>query len=320
MLHQPSPTFFIVGAPRCGTTSMHDYLRQHPQVFMPPQKEIHFFGNDLNPHLVHPQAKERNAYLAFFAAARPGQRVGEASPFYLYSQTAPVEIDAFCPHARIIIMLRNPTDLAYSWFCGGQFSSAFVPAHEHMRSFEEALRVDARRPRGTLFRTTAVTGSGKLVVSLRELAGYAKHVERYFHTFGQGRIHAILFDDLSRNPAAVYAAVCGFLGIDASFVPEFRALNSSRHARIRGLVRLLVKRPRPLERMARTFLPAPVRRGLKHALWYLATTRPPPMRHANRVRLQEEFADDVRQLQVLLDRSLAHWLPSSSRAASGESR
>src|SRR5215471_2980035 len=98
------PDFFIVGAPKCGTTAIFDYLAQHPEVFLAP-KELHFFGSDLN----YPTRKVNEVeYLKWFESAKEERRVGEASVWYFYSQLAPQEIKQFSPDARIIISLRNP--------------------------------------------------------------------------------------------------------------------------------------------------------------------------------------------------------------------
>src|SRR5438093_1590857 len=108
------PTFFIVGAPRCGTTALYTYLRQHPDLFLPENKEPHFFGSDL----YHPGfVRNLDEYLSLFLEAGNKKRAGEASVWYLYSRNAAAEIMAFCPSARIIAMLRNPVDMMYSNYC-----------------------------------------------------------------------------------------------------------------------------------------------------------------------------------------------------------
>src|SRR5215204_2818898 len=105
------PDFFIVGAFKSGTTALYEYLRSHPQVFMPFLKEPHFFGDDLTRHYGRMSLSE---YLALFRDAQPGQRVGEASTWYLYSTTVPGQIAEFSPQAQIIILLRNPVDVMYA--------------------------------------------------------------------------------------------------------------------------------------------------------------------------------------------------------------
>ena len=134
------PDFFIVGAPRCGTTAMYEYLRVHPDVYMPLHKEPMYFGQDLTQ--LHVRLTERD-YLALFAEARPGQRIGEATTWYLFSKTAASEIRDFSPDARIIIMLRHPVDVMYSLHRELLFYRG-----ETIDDFAEALAAEADRREG----------------------------------------------------------------------------------------------------------------------------------------------------------------------------
>jgi hypothetical protein len=123
------PDFFIVGAPRSGTSSMMNYLEEHPDIFMarPPGDEPHFFGTDLSaPWSI---ADERS-YLSLFDDAKDEIRAGEKSVSYLYSKRAAVEIKEFQPSAKIIIMLRNPVDVIYSIH-----GLRFYLGHENSRCF-----------------------------------------------------------------------------------------------------------------------------------------------------------------------------------------
>src|SRR5687768_10729433 len=94
------PDFFIVGAPKCGTTAMYEYLRRSPDLFLPEVKELRYFGKDLQVR--HFPSRSLHEYLHFFRAAKPTQRVGTAYVWYLYSQTAAAEIAAFAPDAQIL--------------------------------------------------------------------------------------------------------------------------------------------------------------------------------------------------------------------------
>src|SRR5260370_18774468 len=100
-----SPDFFIVGAPRCGTTALYSYLRQHPDVFLPEYKEPHYFNTDMASGGA---IRDKEKYLALFATAQDKQRVGEASVYYLSSPIPPQAIKDFCPTAMISIISSNP--------------------------------------------------------------------------------------------------------------------------------------------------------------------------------------------------------------------
>ncbi|HEX6474707.1 MAG TPA: sulfotransferase, partial [Candidatus Limnocylindria bacterium] len=120
-----------MGAFKCGTTALYDYLRQHPQVYLPFHKEPLFFGDDLTRRYGRMTEAE---YLALFRDARPGQRIGEASAWYLYSTSAAREIKAFSPEASIIAMVRNPIDVMYA-----EHSQLIFNVEEDILDFAEAL-------------------------------------------------------------------------------------------------------------------------------------------------------------------------------------
>src|SRR5438034_1403974 len=133
------PTFFLVGAPKCGTTALYAYLQKHPGLFLPP-KEQHFFGSDLYP----PERPHDEAdYLRPFASAPAGVQLGEASVWYLYSRLAAQEIKRFSPEGRIIVSLRNPVDMIYSLH-----SHVTWAGIERVQPFERAIRMemDTGRP------------------------------------------------------------------------------------------------------------------------------------------------------------------------------
>jgi hypothetical protein len=280
---------------------MHYYLSQHPEVFMPPQKEIHFFGSDLDPAFAGRQAFSREEYLAHFAAAGgSARRIGEASPLYLYSKTAAAEIRSFCPEARILILLRDPVDLAYSLFCGRQFSSVLSPLSDQAPSFEAALQADHG-----------------MSLSYRALACYAANVARYLETFGREAVQVVWFEELSRDPATAFAGVCRHIGVDPSFRPDVTAQNSGRHTRHPALLRLLVHRPPLVRRLGRALVPRWVRARAERALWSAAVGGPPPLDPRVREMWQHALADDVRELETLLGVDLAHWQRLHPAAAGG---
>lgn len=134
------PNFFIVGAPKCGTTSLYEYLRSHPQVFMPEKKEPEHFSDDLdwrNVMLRH-RVADRDDYLSLFdPAPAHAAAVGEASTWYLFSEAAAGAIHDFNPEARIIIMLRDPVKMMYSLH--GQF---LKDCNEVIEDFAQAIAAE----------------------------------------------------------------------------------------------------------------------------------------------------------------------------------
>ena len=107
------PDFFIVGAPKCGTSSMHQYLRQHPDLYLPELKDVPFFGSDLENTIPHVPA-DHAEYLAWFSDAPTNARVGDSCTLYMQSRKAAEDIASWRPDASIVVMLRNPVDLMFS--------------------------------------------------------------------------------------------------------------------------------------------------------------------------------------------------------------
>lgn len=296
------PDFFIVGAPRCGTTAMYEYLRQHPEVFMPGWKEPHFFGSDLRitskllyhtPNLLQ--------YLALFSAARHEKRAGEASTLYLKSVLAASEIKALCPSARIIIMLRNPVDVLYSLH-----SHLYYHGTEDIENFEWALEAEEDRKRGLRI----PKGCGLVDALLyRDVGNFAEQVKRYLNLFSREKVHIIVYDDFKEDTPQVYADVLRFLEVSPEFRPDFENVYENRRIRSRVLRGLWANRPAMVNRVIFDRGLFSRSRGIMTAMRriYSRAESRPPMEPALRQKLQAEFHGEVARLSELLGRDLTRW-------------
>jgi GrpB-like predicted nucleotidyltransferase (UPF0157 family) len=279
------PDFFIAGAPRCGTTSLHTYLGQHPQIHASVHKEPHFFGSDLTP--LPGAIRDEALYLALFSGAGERRRAGESSVHYLSSLRAPFEIRAYAPAARIIIMLREPLSMAHSLY------SLFTrTGNEELPTFEEAVEAEAERRAGRRIPPGAYFPEGLLYT---DGARYAAKVERWLQAFGRERVHCILFDDFVRDTAAVYRRTLQFLGVDAGFAAELEPRRAAELARIRAIRQL-------------RHVPPEVRRRMQFDQMkrHQGPPRPAPDPAVAR-RLRALFAADVARLGELLGRDLSAW-------------
>jgi len=294
------PDFFIVGAPKCGTTAMYYYLKQHPEIFMPQRKEPHFFGTDLEapyPYFI----REKREYLSLFSEAQDEKRVGEASVWYLYSKLAAAEIKEFCPSASIIIMLRNPVDMIYSLH-----SQRVYSGNEDITDFEAALDAEEERKQGL-----RIPKGVNLVEGLfyREVAKYTPQVQRYLDVFGRENVHVIIFDDFKSDTPRIYRDTCQFLGVDPDFQPEFQVINLNKRIYSFTLHKFLQNPPRTIVSLSRRLVPRPLRHGLIRGLnrVNIRYAPRPRMDPELRRRLQAEFAPEVERLSKLLDRDLTYW-------------
>ncbi len=284
------PNFFIVGAPRCGTTSMYAYLRQHPEVYVSAHKEPHFFGSDLSP--LPGGVREEELYLELFAGAGDRPRLGESSVWYLSSTKAAAEIRAYAPDARIVILLRAPHRMLESLH--GLFLRT---GNEDLPTLAEALAAEPERRQGRRIPPGAYLPEALLYTGV---ARYAAQVERYLDVFGRENVHCIVFDDMVRDTAAVYRQVLEFLGIDPGFEAELDPRRANERVRAMA-IRQLARVPPEVRR----------RMQFKDIRQHESASRAPfPAELA--ARLQETFAEDVARLGSLLDRDLSAWTRSEA--------
>jgi hypothetical protein len=298
----PRPNFFIVGAPRCGTTAMYEYLRQHPDIFMPYRKEPVYFGVDLSKRLPY---LDEEGYLKLFSGGRGKRRVGEATVWYLYSQTAASEIKAFSPDAKIIIMLRDPVEMIHSLHSHWLFTS-----NENIADFGEALDAEPERSRGARIPATAWRPEG---LQYRAVGRYAAQVKRFLDTFGSSAVKIILYDDFEAEPARVYRETLAFLEVDPDFQPDFPIVNRNKGVRSVPLQRLTHSRAF-VGLMSR--LPGPVFHAIRRLLVRINIRYQPrpSLDPSLRARLAAEFAEDVAQLSTLIGRDLSAWSAAHRQA------
>ena len=291
------PNFFIVGAPKCGTTAMTRYLEDHPEIFVSAKKDLHYFGSDLG--FTNRPRLEAPAYFQHFEAATTEALVGEASVWYLYSTQAASEIHAFDPNARIIMMLRNPVEAMYALFTQLRFNGL---GDESIDDFELALAAESDRAQGK--RIPPQTPLPKALL-YRKATRWVEQVERYQDHFPPSQIHVILQDDLKADTAKVYGSTLCFLGVDETFKPDFTPVNTAKQVRSERLRKLIGKTPGPLK----SAFPDDVRQRLRKTIRRFNSehTKRPALDPTLRAQLTQACRKDVEALGHLIERDLSHW-------------
>jgi len=270
------PNFLIIGAAKAGTTSLHHYLRQHPDVFMAPREPRYFAraGADAD----HPVVRTREAYEQLFAGVTTEHAIGEASPQYLHHLAAPDEIAADLPDAKLIVSLRNPADRAYSSYLGRLIAGG------------------ERRPAGEALRPGTLDFERSL---------YAASLSRYFERFDRERIKVILFDDLIRDARAVVRDLFEFLEIDSSAEVDVNMKHGA--AAAPRSVPVNVAFWKAVEAV-RAIVPRSMRgTGLAGRAHTLLQRRPEPLSSDIRQRLLAAFRDDIARTESLIERDLSDW-------------
>ena len=291
------PDFFVVGAPKCGTTAICAYLGQHPEVFIPRIKEINFFGSDLTGLR---SARNLSEYLAFFEPG-DGKCCGEGSTWYLFSKTAASEIHRHNPSAKIIIMLRDPVEAMYSLH-----NQLLYNGNEDIRDFGQALAAEEDRKNGLRIPPGCRRPEALLY---SQAFRFTEQVERYFSLFNREKVHVIIYDDFRADPVSSYHKTVEFLGLLSAGDPDAKVVNPSKYARNRAL-RSLYQNPSPAtQAIARILLPQGLRQKLRQGIMRLNTREAPrpSMDPALRTSLKENLAEEVRALSKLLGRDLSIW-------------
>jgi len=300
-----TPSFFLVGAPKSGTTALNQYLKQHPEIYMPDIKDVSFFGSDLR---FSGGRITEEKYLAAFAKAEGQRQVGESSVWYLYSTRAAEEIQRFSPGAQIIAMLRNPVDMLYA-----QHSTFLYNCNEDIADFAEALDAEEDRKGGSRIPKTAHFVAG---LFYRETARYAEQIKRYFDTFGREHVHIIIYDDFKRDTRGAFRQTLAFLGVDPDVQVELEIINANKVVMNRRLQQFLTAPPPLLVSAYAAIVPRSIQGRFMRRLRYANVKHKPraPLDPLLRSRLQAELAPEVERLSDLLGRDLTFWCAAPSLA------
>jgi len=281
------PNFFIVGAPKAGTTALYAYLDQHPEVYMSPLKEPCYFAPEQsqeNPY------SSWEGYLTLYRGVRAETAIGEATACYLWSRTAAQNIAARVPHGRIIISLRNPVERAFSQYL-------------------EMLTIGATRKsfRQEIDASLSCSREGKIgyLWPFLEVGRYHEQILRYFKAFPRAQIHILLYDELVRAPAAAVAHLYDFLGVNPGFLPDLsRRHNEPAVPKFVGISYLL--KQSGAWRYLRNLVPRPPGPWLRSVMFRSRGSL--RMEPSDRAFLTDYYREDIRALAALLDRDLTSWL------------
>lgn len=329
--------FFIVGAPRCGTTALSRYLKAHTGVCFAKPKEPQYFATADLAGLPDTALRETVAadYVGRFFRRNPEDTriLGEGSVSYLYSPDAIETILRWDPDARFIVMLRNPLDMLRSYH-----ARLLYILDEDEEDFERAWRLQDARATGR--RIPATCRDAKLL-NYAEVARLGTYTAQLMDIAGQERVLPVVHDDLKDDPRMVYRGALDFIGLPDDGRETFPRIRASSGIRSRALQRVLQRPPTALARLATDrasqVAPAPgagggtdgratADKGLtlnprklrKRLLAWNTTDRPSaPLSPALDRELRDFYRDDVARLGDLIGRDLSSWLskPDTARAS-----
>jgi len=296
------PNFFIVGAPKCGTTSLITYLNFHPEVFVPEETGLYFFCEDFPALRTITSVDD---YTRRFAEQRGDCRAyGESSAIYIYSRPGLQRMRAFNPAARLIIMLRRPLEMIHSFH--GQL---LYDLDEDEPDFQRAWRLQEARRNGAHLPPHC---RHPRLLQYADIGKLGKYVGQVLEIFPRDQVHFIFFEEFTTRTDQVYQETLSFLGLRSYSLPDYPPQNvSKRHAS--RVISTLTRRPPPLLLSAADRLKRLLRIRRLHILDFLnwlnvRKQQRDELPEAFRRELLAEFRSDIQLTAQLTGRDLAHWL------------
>jgi hypothetical protein len=314
---QRLPNFFLVGAPKAGTTSLYQYLAEHPEIYMSPIKEPNFFASEIRPENVSEELQDRvrrdmdalkmylqgpmsekrfggmvlewEDYLKLFENVKGEVAIGEASVLYLWSKTAAKNIFSRIPDAKIVMVLRDPAERAFSQYLHNVTNGIICG------SFRQHI-YNSSRPKSEKFSV----GYPSL-----ELGLYYEQVKRYVDIFPRENLQILFFEDYRQQPARTLEKLFSFLHVNSGFTPDMsqkqlepqvpRAVGAAHFLKRYGLWQ-------PLKKLS----PRAFRSQLREVVFKKRKSL--VMDSKDRDYLRDYYRDDIRKLSALLSRDLEHWV------------
>ncbi|NEQ39107.1 MAG: sulfotransferase [Okeania sp. SIO3I5] len=288
------PNFLIIGAPRSGTTSLHRYIQEHPQIFMSEVKELRFFaleGKQLNfcgpcDRTVNRQSiTNLENYQEQFKGVTNEKAIGESSPIYLWWEGVPERIKSYLPNAKLISIFRNPIERAYS-----DFLNMRQLGWEPLKDFAEALKEEENRIKA---------GWGPFYYYQRK-GFYYSNLERFYHVFPKEQIRLYLYEDLFSNLPNLLQDIFRFLEVDDGFLPDIKQVYNASN---RIPKTFLGKAANKLTKYSFTKPLYPVLEWVKKQ-----QSTSPPLPLDIKKKLVETYRGDILKLQENIGRDLSGWL------------
>ncbi len=308
------PNFFVVGAAKSGTTSIYNYIKPHPDVYLSPIKEPNFFSTDIDPERFRKGYKKEievdlkkffengmkeeihltfirdwDDYLKLFSKVKNEKAIGEFSTSYLYSKVAAKNIKDTIPEAKIIMVLRNPIERAFS-----HYLMDLKIGYTNL-TFKEALEKDINaKEKGW--------GISSLYI---ELGMYYEQVKRYLEKFDSSQVKIYLFEDL-KNTDQFIKDLYKFLNLDPElyFPDTSKRYNKGKAPKYKTLFYYATKFG--IVDKVRNILPDDIKNKAKKLLF--TEKNIPKMTEEEKAYLREIFEDDIKNLSKLINRDLSHWL------------
>ena len=278
------PNFICIGAQKAGTTTLFDLLKDHPDIFLPEMKEVHYFDYKIKRMPSDWYETE------VFGNVKQEKAIGEISPHYIHHPDAPKRMYELNPDLKLIALIREPVGRAYSQY----YMNVRLGVEKSKLPFEELLKLEAEGKRQTNYLLQGY---------------YTRHFKRYFDYFPPEQILMILFEDfIGKRKAEIYRQVLQFLEVDEHPMPEQVHSNKASLPKA-GFLRFVYSQNRLITSLRDGLNHLP---GIKNGVKQMLTKKPPALsRELKQQLLETYYQHEIPEVERLLKRDLSHWYPFS---------
>lgn len=285
------PNFIIVGTPKAGTTAIYNYLKQHPQIYMPPFKEPHFFSfeGEQKPHW---SIKTLEDYQALFQDATSEQIIGEASTWYLYSQTAAERIRHHIPNVKLIAILRNPIERAYS-----SWAFRVQCGWESITDFQQALQAESQRIRENYEWDFHYLKAGF----------YSSQLQHYFDVFQREQLKIIIYEDFQADPVRILQEIYKFLEVSETLIPDISIKHNVTYLPKNNLINLMMNRKSIIKDIFKSIVPRQLTQSITRQLRKENKVQLPPLSLEVKQNYTALYQKEISELEKLINRDLRVW-------------
>ncbi len=296
------PNFLLIGAMKAGSTSLYQYLKRHPQIFMSPIKEPNFFALEgqvlANPGVTVTHIDD---YRALFANVTHEIAIGEASVRYLYSPKAARQIQHYISHAKLIAILRNPIERAFS-----AYAYQFSRGSDLSPTFDAALALEPER----------IRQGYDCWWHYQAMGFYYSQLNYYYERFDAAQIQIYLYDDFRDRPQDVVSHMFRFLGVDDQVAIDVDKRHNPTRVPKNMAIHTFLTRPHPIKELIKPLVPQAMRYRFVKKLRTrnlvqpnkAAAAAPRHISNEAKATLITAYRDDILNLQDLIQRDLSHWL------------
>jgi len=293
------PNLFIVGAPKCGTTSLYEYLRQHIDIYLTPVKEPNYFNTDLE----RPNRISQEKYYQLYDNVKSETVIGEATPLYLMSKEATDNIYSNHPNSKIIILVRKPSEVVYSAFFQNLYNGI-----ETIEDFEEAFKNQHKRRNGYKLPATVLEPIERLEYD--RFVNYKEDIPRWIETFGSENVLVLTLSELKENQSLTLSKILDFLELKKEgFQPSETVYNPATTNKNNQLKRFVKSPPKIVSVVGRTFFSQKTRAKLFQFIRKKNEVKlsKPPLDKKFEKELNQTYLLQTEYIENLLNINLNDW-------------